>query len=243
MLNRAVYQLMESQAPYLIIWIGAFFILSIVRILLNRLYPNKISGYGFGLSELPGLPLILMHTACFIKAIMVKDILSALLFAWWGPGFIVVAIIYIYAKFSHKKINWAPWGLITSYACKINYVLFMLVYFYYSMPLIMFAFSAWITLDQINLAWFSANADRTRRTFEDFWLFRLLYLGLLFVPVFYQDLPYKGSLLVFGTSLLICWFVALITVVRRGIFFVRPSGQKFLRNIVYLSKKYNLRDK
>jgi len=51
----------------------------------------------------------------------------------------------------------------------------MLIYFYYSMPLIMFSFSAWIILDQINLAWFSKNADRTRRTFEDFWLFRILY--------------------------------------------------------------------
>ena len=243
MLNRSVYQLMESQASYLIVWIGLFFVLSLMRISLNYLNPKKVSGYGFGLSELPGLPLILMHTVCFIKAIMVKDIISALLFAWWGPGFIIVAVIYLYAKFCHRKINWAPFGLITSYACKVNYVIFMMIYFYYSMPLIMFAFSAWIILDQINLAWFSANADRTRRTFEDFWLFRVLYFGFLFIPLFYKDLPSRQLLCILGLSLFICWIAALVKVVRQGVFLNRPSGQDFLRNIIYLSKKYSSRDK
>lgn len=102
----------------------------------------------------------------------------------------------------------------------------------------MYAFSVWIIHDQINMAWFALNADRTRRTFEDFWLFRLLYVGLLFIPFFYEKIPYRVSFGILGISLFFMWIISLYKVYRHGVFLNRPIGIDFLRNIVYLSSRY-----
>ena len=45
-----------------------------------------------------------------------------------------------------------------------------------------FAFSVWIINDQYEKACMSLDADRLRRTFDDGWLFRLLYPAGLLIP-------------------------------------------------------------
>jgi len=238
MLNRSIYQIFETAAPLLILWVAIFFVITAVRIVLSLRKPHQQLKTNNLVSELPGIPLTLLHTVAFVKALMLGDLISGVLFLWWGPGFIVIALIYLISHVRKKKINWAPIALITSYTCKVNYVLFMLVYFHFGMPAIMFTFSAWIISDQISLAWFSNNADRTRRTFEDFWLFRIFYLGLLFTPVFYASMPYRIPCMIFGIVLFAVWMVSIIKVYRQGLLLKRPVGYEYLRNIVYLSSRY-----
>ena len=238
LLDRQVYALLESVAPYLIIWVFLFYVISIILISLNLINSEKTKGYGSVISELPGLPLIFMHSVAFFKAINCHDYVSAFLFLWWGPGFFVFAAVYLYGKISKVKINWAPWGLITSYACKADYVIFMAIYYYFDMPTIMFTFSAWIICDQINLAWFLGTSDRAKRTFEDFWILRVLYPGLLFIMLFYQDIAYRKHYLVFGLFLFTTWIFALYRLVRQGLFFTPYKNTDYLRNIVYLSSRY-----
>jgi len=237
-LNPEVYTFFESCADYLIIWIATFFLITIYRILLSFKNDRETMGYGMVISELPGLPLVLLHTVCFVKAIMLKDIASMLLFSWWGPGFLIVATIYIRAKKTGRKINWQPFGKATSYMCKINYLIFMAIYYYFDCPKMMYVFSIWIILDQINLAWFTNNADRTRRTFEDFWIFRVLYVALLFIPFFYPSIHYAIALKIFGISLFVLWLIMLYQLKKSEHFLKRPDNYaEFLRNIVYLTKE------
>ncbi|MBP9752301.1 MAG: hypothetical protein KBD31_00610 [Proteobacteria bacterium] len=242
MINPLVYKLLEDVSPHLVLWIFLFYILSCVRIILNKKYPEKIKGYGSVISELPGLPLVFMHTVAFIEAYKLNDWVSLFLFSWWGPGFFIFAAVYLYSKIFHKKINWAPFGLITSYACKIDYVIFMAIYWYFGFYTIMFAFSAWIICDQINLAYFVGTGDRTRRTFEDFWILRVMYPGFLFLPFISFNATDLWFFQLFGVLLFITWFFALYTLYKRGLFFTRYTDPDYLRNIVYLSKRYKKND-
>jgi len=242
MFNKSIYNLLEASAPYLICWIAAFYVISVIRIFLNKRYPDKISGYGSVISEAPGLPLVFMHSVAFYKAITINDWLSAFLFLWWGPGFFLFAATYLYGKVLKIEINWAPFGLLTSYACKIDYVIFMGIYWYYDLPLTMFVFSAWIICDQINLAYFLGTADRTRRTFEDFWVLRIMYPAFLFVPFFYNDITNVLLYQILGVFLCLTWLWALLDLCERGLFFIPYKNPDYLRNIVYLSKRYKNKD-
>jgi hypothetical protein len=49
-------------------------------------------------TELAGLPLTMLQPVCFIWAVMSRDVLSALVFLWRGPGFIAVAIAVMVTK-------------------------------------------------------------------------------------------------------------------------------------------------
>lgn len=237
MLNKAIYEYMNDLAPMLNLWVAFFFLLTLTRIVIVTLKESTKLRYGSILSELPGLPLTLLHTICFVKAIYAHDLISALLFVWWGPGFIIIAILFIYIKLQKINFNWTPLGFITSVACKLNYLLFMIVYFYFGCYEIIVAFSVWIIHDQINLAWFANNADRTRRITEDHWLIRIGYVVFLFIPVFVSSFAYRFETLILNSALFIFWVFAIIKVTRNGYFKIRPSHKEFLRNIVYLSKK------
>lgn len=236
-LDPEIYQFMDNIAPYLNLWVCLFLFYTIYNIVQVTLKPQRKISYGTMISELPGLPLTLLHTVCFVKGILAYDPLTVLLFAWWGPGFIVIAGIYLYTKKKKIAFNWAPLGYITSITCKINYLIFMIIYYYYGCYSIMLAFSVWIIHDQINLAWFEQNADRTRRTFEDYWLIRLCYVGFLFIPCIF-NIPYRIPSICLGLTLFTLWCFALVKVTQEGNFYRRPDHKEFLRNIVYLSKKY-----
>lgn len=242
MIEQSVYATIENVAPCLTLWVAGFYLLSLGRIAYSKRTNNREMGYGSVISELPGLPLVFMHSVAFYEALKVHDWLSAFLFAWWGPGFFIFAAVYLYGKAFQKNINWAPYGLITSYACKIDYVIFMGIYWYFDMPITMYVFSVWIICDQINLAYFLGTGDRTRRTFEDFWILRMMYPGFLFIPFFYTDIPHVLYYQIFGVALFVTWLWALYDLYQRGLFFVRYKNIDYLRNIVYLSKRYRRKD-
>jgi hypothetical protein len=236
-IDKTIYEYMNDLAPMLNLWVAIFFLFTLIRIGITLVKPSKKITYSSVLSELPGLPLTLLHTVCFIKAIYAQDIISAALFIWWGPGFILIAMLYIYIKLRKVNFNWAPLGWITSVACKLNYLFFVIVYFYFGCYEIITAFSIWIIHDQINLAWFANNADRTRRLTEDHWLIRICYLAFLFLPIFVLSFSYRFETLILTSALFVFWALAIIKVIRKGYFKVRPPHEKFLRNIIYLAKK------
>lgn len=237
-LDPSIYHFMNNMAPYLNIWVALFFIITIYKITVTQINPQKKFSYGALFSELPGLPLTLLHTVCFVKGFILHDYVSVLLFAWWGPGFIITAIWALYIKMKKIAFDWTTIGYITSIACKVEYLIFMIIYYLFDCYSIMMAFSVWIIHDQINLAWFNNNADRTRRVLEDYWIVRLAYVGFLFIPFFSSDMPNRYFSLILGLSLFILWVLAIIKVIRSGNFYFRPGHQEFLRNIIYLTKRY-----
>ena len=236
-IDPSIYIFINDQASYLNLWIALFLFYTIIRIYLKEKHPNVSITYGTVSSELAGLPLTLLHSVCFVKALISFDVFTALLFIWWGPGFIITAAWFIYINVRKIDFNWTPLGKITSWACKINYLLFMLLYWYFGCYEIMMAFSAWIIHDQINIAWFSKNADRTRRVTEDFWVIRVCYVGFLLLPIFIESFSYRGASIALGLSLFLMWLISIIRLIKKSDFYHIPDSKDFLRNIVYLKKK------
>ena len=54
-----------------------------------------------------------------------------------------------------------------------------------------------------------ANGDRTRRTFEDYWIIRVMYLGGLFIPCFAQIL-HRNYFAILGVVLFFSWLASII---------------------------------
>jgi hypothetical protein len=112
----------------------------------------------------------------------------------------------------------------------------MATFFVFHMPGMMFAFSVWIINDQYEKAFMSLDADRTRRTFHDGWVFRVLYPAGLLIPVFFAETPLRMFSMGYGPALLGVWIAGLIYVARRGQFFALPEDPSLLRNMVYFPK-------
>jgi hypothetical protein len=231
-----IYQGLERVSPLLILWSFGFTLIHGLRIVrhihrgLGQLPDNAL------LTELAGLPLTILQTLAFVMAAVYVDWLSMLLFLWWGPGFVAVLALLIVARVRQRRVDWHPFRYLISYLCKLCYLAYMVTFFIYHLPGMMFAFSAWIINDQYEKAFLSLDADRTRRTFHDRWLFRALYPAGLLVPLFYAETPWRFFSMGYGLGLLGLWIAGLVYVARRGAFFRLPQDPSLLRNMVYFPK-------
>jgi len=220
----------------LVLWSFAFTVIASIRIG-RRVYlgidrvPDSIV-----YTELAGLPLALLQSVAFAWAAWTRDWLSMLLFLWWGPGFVFVAIAVIVSKARRTPIDWHRWRYIISFLCKGYYLAYAVAFLWMHTPTILFAFSVWIINDQYEKALMSADADRLRRTFDDFWVFRILYPAGLLTPYFFAGMPYRTLFASYGTGLLIVWVLGIVYVWRRGLLRQRPADPSLLRNMVYFSK-------
>lgn len=235
-LDPELYRTLEAWcgAP-IVAWVAAWAAWTLGKTVLRLLgWKSLRFSHHMVLSELPGLPIMLLHSVGFVLAIMRKDPLSAALFAWWGPGYLFTVAMVLTRG---ARIDWRPLAMLTSWGCKLSYVALMALYLREGCAAIPFAFSAWIMTDQVRHAWFDQNADRTRRTTEDFWIPRLLYPGLLLLPWF---LPVPGGVAAgaLGLALLALWIPGIAHVVRSGTFRTAPDpmASKNLRDIVYLRR-------
>jgi hypothetical protein len=231
-INPEVYRTLELGAPYLIGWVSIFVVVTIIKLLRHaRGQAVATAREGMIASELPGLPLMLMHSAGFGLALWHRDVVSALLFAWWGPGYVLVASMLLLKV----KVDWRRWALATSWGCKLSYVLFIGIYASLGLWGLPFVFSAWIVNDQVRLTWLRGNADRARRVVEDYWLFRILYVALLLLPLVVET-PLRPLAAGVGLLLLALWLVGLKKVVASGRYRVQPDphASDNLRDIVYL---------
>jgi hypothetical protein len=238
MINPDVYAIIDYIAFYNVVWISILFVITLCR-LFSANANAKLEKYDGNLSESAALPFTLLHNVCFVYAIYTYDYLSALLFAYWGPGFLLTAYWYLHIKKHKIKFNWAPYGLITSYLCKLQYVIYMFIYSYFGMYDVVYLFSIWIMHDQIHLIWFHTNADRLRRVTEDWWILRIGYpLGLIVVPFYTISVIKSTYLFILGVLILIGWAISLYKIIKDNNFHKRPANLEYLRNIVYLSSRY-----
>ena len=235
-MNRAIFLFMEHASPYLVLWSSVFTLLTVVR--LGARLRRGISRVpdSAAVTELAGLPLTFMQPVCFVWAVATRDWLSALLFLWWGPGFVAAVVAVIVSKVKGFAIDWHPLRYVISYLCKGYYLAYTAVFFTLGMPGMMFAFSVWIINDQFEKAFMSLDADRLRRTFDDHWLFRILYPAGLLVPWFAPATPHRPFAVVYGAGLLLLWLGGIVYVRRKGLLRERPSDPSLLRNMVYFPR-------
>jgi hypothetical protein len=232
-----IYEFLEHWSPFLIMWIFAFTLLHVGRILIHLRRGASRQSHNSTIVELAGLPLMLLQSACFFRALGAGDWLSALLFASWGPGFFAAVLYVVFCKALKRPQNWHPIKHVASWLCKINYLLFMLVFFILHQPGMMFVYSVWVINDQVALAWLSQDADRLRRTFHDHWLIRILYPAGLLVPFLYQEAPLRSFGMVYGPLLLVLWLWGIWRVHRAGLLRELPEDPTLLRNMVYFARK------
>jgi hypothetical protein len=233
-----IFHFLEAASPFFFSWSCAFTLLHTVRILRkHRLGIDKVPDSA-ALTELAGLPLTLLQSVCFVWAVIALDWLSMLLFLWWGPGFVFVLAVVIRARLRGRRIDWRPWRYLISFLCKFYYLAYVAAFWYWRAPGILFAFSAWVLNDQYEKAFMSLDADRTRRTFHDLWLFRVLYPAGLLAPWLFDVGAFASSgwrvfARAYGTVLLALWLAGLWYVKRRGAFLSLPDDPSLLRNMVY----------
>lgn len=226
------YLFMESSAIWFVVWSGAFTMLALYRIV--RVYALNIPTAADGpiATELAGLPLTFAHVVAFAMAVAVADVWSMFIFLWWGPGFVFIVIFYLWARARRYRIDWHPWRKPISWACKLNYWAIVLVMAYKGMWMMTFAYSVWIINDQMVRLFLASDADRLRRTLDDFWLPRLAYPAGLLIPLF-VELPGRLGLVAFAMVLLTLWMVGIVRVVAIGRLRDRPEDSELLRNMIY----------
>jgi len=231
-----IYRFLEAASPWLILWSFAFTLIHSVRIVHHLSRGGGKIPDNAPLTELAGLPLTVLQSVAFGMACYYADWLSMLLFLWWGPGFIAVVLLLVIARLRGRRIDWAPYRFVISYACKIYYLAYMAAFFAHDAPGMMFVFSVWIINDQVEKAFLSLDADRTRRTFHDRWIFRIGYPAGLLIPIFFEATPLRAFSIGYGLASLGLWLAGLTYVARRGEFFNVPDDSSLLRNMVYFGK-------
>jgi hypothetical protein len=230
-LNIEIYSSFDQATPYLIAWITLFYFETLYKIFSMIFFKKSYRHFGIK-SELPGIPLTLMHTYVWVLSIINFDLITCLLFTWWGPGFLICAYIFLFIK----DFNWPKYGKITSFLCKAHYLIYICLFFYFKTYGLVFVFSVWIIQDQICLIWFEKNADRARRLTEDKWFIRFLYPLCLFTP-FVFTMRYQLAYQILGTALFLTWALSIAKILKDKNFYDRPKSYKeFLRNIVYAKK-------
>jgi len=235
-MNPAIYRFVEGASTYLVLWLCLFTLVTAWRVARRIRSGEGRVADSVLFTELPGLPIAALQSVCFVWAVVTRDWLSAALFAWWGPGFVAVAAVWLRAKRRGMAIDWHRYRYVISWLCKGHYVLYVVVFAWLGMPGATFVLSAWIVNDQVEKAFMSMDADRLRRTFDDNWLLRILYPGGLLIPWFAPGLAYRSALGVYGAVLLCAWLLGIAYVKRKGLLRVRPADPSLLRNMVYFPK-------
>lgn len=215
-------------------WLMAFLPVIIFKIAYVRIKKIRKNRDSMVFTEAIGLPLTFLQPIVFFKAILSFDWIGALITIWWGPGFLSVVFLVLWSKVRKRKINWGNSGIYISWLCKVYYVVYVALAYFWGMPKLIFALSAWIASDQIEKSFASLDADRTRRTFHDFWLIRILYPSFLLAPFFFGlELHFK----VYGILLLVLWASGVAYVYREKEFMNLPDDPTLLRNMLYFRER------
>jgi uncharacterized membrane protein len=232
-----VFTIFNQYSNYVVFWLVFFSFITLMKLVYdmyfnadipfeknNKLKENKDNVI---LEELPGITFILLHSLCFYVA---KDTSSKLLYLCWGPLFFVTAYFVLFKK----DTDWKKIALTSSVMCKSFYVIFVGIFWYlgYMMPI--YCYSVWIMSDQIRLAWWKNNADRSRRLFEDWFFPRLGYPLFLLIPFFDTSFYQREFFMGVSSVILIAWASGIYRLVQNGTFFVQPKIEGFGRDIVYL---------
>jgi len=179
------------------------------------------------LEELPGITFILLHSICFYTA---TNTSSKLIYLYWGPLFFVTAYFVLFKN----DTDWKPIAIPSSVMCKSFYVMFVAIFWYFGYTMPIYCYSVWIMSDQIRLAWWKNNADRTRRFFEDWFIPRIGYPLFLLLPFFDKSFYQRHFFMSVSSAILIAWMTGIYRLVLNGTFFNQPTIEGFGRDIIYL---------
>ena len=116
-----IYDFLEQSSPSLIGWLSIFTLITCIRIIYCRVKGIEKTAHSPLLAELAALPLEILQSVCFVKAIFLGDWISMVLFFWWGPGFVLAALYVVSFRIWKKKIRWSPYKKMISWLCKSNY--------------------------------------------------------------------------------------------------------------------------
>lgn len=236
-----VFEKFNEYSNFVILWLIFFTLLTITRLGYDLYFDNidkthelKAKKENLILEEMPGITFILLHSVCWY---MSSTYFSKLFFLYWGPLYIVTAYLVVFKK----NINWKDVAIPSSIMCKSFYVLFVAIFWYLNMMMPIYCYSVWIMSDQVRLAWFKNNGDRTRRFFEDYFIPRIGYPLFLLLPFFDTSFAAWGESfylreICMSTSILILttWLAGIYRLVQNGTFFIQPKIEGFGRDIVYL---------
>jgi hypothetical protein len=234
-LSPALFDWYAGFAPFLTAWIALFTVVTSARILRRR-RDAKAAAHSSVLVELAALPLTLLQSICFVRALRAGDLVSAGLFLWWGPGFVATVLYVAWCASRKRKPNFFPVRRAISWLCKLNYLAFAVVFVRLGHPELLFVYSAWIINDQYGMAFLSADADRLRRTFHDRWLVRALYPLGLFAPLGPWCLEPRAAYAAYGLALFALWLAGVESVRRRGLLMRLPDDSSLWRNMMYFSR-------
>jgi hypothetical protein len=232
-----VFDMFNKYSNYVVFWLVFFSILTLIQLTYD-MYFNEDNPFDINkkleenkenliLSELPGITFLLLHSVCWYTS---KNVSSKLFFLYWGPLFFVTAYFVLFKK----DTDWKKIAFTSSVMCKAFYVIFVGIFWYlgYMMPI--YCYSLWIMSDQVRLAWWKNNGDRSRRLFEDYFIPRIGYPLFLLLPFFDQTFYYRNFFMGVSSTLLIAWLAGLYRLVQNGTFFDQPKIEGFGRDIVYL---------
>lgn len=236
-LEENIFYSFDKNSHYIIVWLFVFTIFTFGKFLYKLtsnyngfMYSNtKLIDYkeNLILEELPGLTFILLHTLSWFYA---NDFFTKLYFVYWGPMYLITAYLVIFKK----KIDWKQIAIPSSIACKFFYVFFVGIFLYLRLYLPIYCYSVWIMHDQVKLAWYKNNADRTRRFFEDYFVIRIGYPLFLLIPFFDANFYLRIPSIIISIGILILWIGGIARLVWLGKFFIKPKIEGFGRDIVYL---------
>ncbi len=224
---------MESQMDFILYWLMAFLPVILFKIGYIRCKKIRKNRDSMVFTEAIGLPLTFLQPIVFFKALLNFDWIGVIVTLWWGPGFLGVVLLVLWSKLKKRKINWGNSGIYISWLCKLYYLLYIGLGFFWGMPKLIFALSAWIASDQIEKSFASLDADRARRTFHDFWLIRIMYPSFLFIPLVFGLEPLFR---IYGVALFALWASGLFSVYKKKEFMNLPEDPTLLRNMVYFRK-------
>ena len=127
-MNPAIYRFVEGASTHLVLWLCLFTVVTAWRVARRIRSGEGRVADSVLFTELPGLPIAALQSVCFVWAVVTRDWLSAALFAWWGPGFVAVAAVWLRAKRRGMAIDWHRYRYVISWLCKGHYVLYVVVF-------------------------------------------------------------------------------------------------------------------
>lgn len=232
-----VFTIFNKCSNYVVFWLVFFALITLVLLVYDMYINNdcpfdkntkiKENKDNVVLEELPGIAFILLHSWCFYMA---QDVSSKILYLYWGPLFFVTAYFVLFKK----DTDWKQIATISSISCKSLYVIFVAIFMYFGYMMPIYCYSLWIMSDQIRLAWWKNNADRSRRLFEDGFIPRIGYPLFLLLPFVDQTFYQREFFIGVSSVILIAWASGIYRLVQNGTFFVKPTIEGFGRDIVYL---------
>jgi hypothetical protein len=236
-IEEKIFNNFNDNSQYIIIWLFIFSVITFAKLFYKLLtnyndimYSNtKLIEYkeNLILEELPGLTFILLHTLAWFYG---SNYMTKLYFIYWGPMYLITAYLVVFKK----KINWKQIAIPSSIGCKFFYIFFVGIFLYLKLYLPVYCYSVWIMHDQVKLAWYKNNADRTRRFFEDYFIFRIGYPLFLLLPFFVSNFYLRIPSMFVSIGILILWISGIIRLLYLGKFFIQPKIEGFGRDIIYL---------